>query len=62
MFDINMIDLSITEADKIDLPGYIEGWMYYIVIPEYADTEEVPEEYHYTLWRHDWNYEKQFVY
>ncbi|HOP11459.1 MAG TPA: hypothetical protein PK629_08205 [Oscillospiraceae bacterium] len=63
IMDINMDDFKITEADKTNLPGYIGGWQYYIVIPPYADTDEdVPEEFYYTLWRHDWNYEKQFVY
>jgi len=59
--EINMVDLKITEADKMNLPGYIVGWKYYIIEPSESGDEEHEEEY-YSLWRHDWNYEKQFVY
>lgn len=59
--DINMTDLKIAEADKMNLPGYIGGWKYYMIQPSESGDEEHEEEY-YTLWRHDWNDKKQFVY
>ncbi len=61
--DFDLSDMSVKEAAKADLPGYIGEWCYYIVTPpSEGSEEEIPEEEWYTLKRNSYDRTTQFVY